>query len=161
MKVSSKGAEGRALPRAPYLVKQLERVLRARVDAIVQPFGVTAVQYTALSVVARNEGMSSAQLARRSFISAQAANELVAALIHQRLIRRRGDDDGGRALGIYLTAQGERLLARCDDRMDALESEMFRGMNAREVGVFREALRTCCDALRQPSVPRRASGTAG
>jgi len=144
------------LPRSTYLVKQLERALRARIDALVKPFGLTAVQYTALSVVARHEGMSSAQLARRSFVSAQAANELVGALERLGLIQRRVDREGGRALGIFLTGLGSRQVARCDECMDDLEAGMFRGITRQDEARFRETLRACCDAVREPSPRRRA-----
>jgi DNA-binding MarR family transcriptional regulator len=137
----------RTFPRATYLIKELERAVRARIDAIVQPLGLTAVQYTALSVLSRHPGMSSAQLARRSFVSPQAANELVSALEQGGLIRRRVDREGGRALGIFLTSRGERSLSRCDERVDALEAELFRGAAPRDEARFRAMLRTCRDAI--------------
>jgi DNA-binding MarR family transcriptional regulator len=138
----------RTFPRATYLIKELERAVRARIDAIVQPLGLTAVQYTALSVLSRHPGMSSAQLARRSFVSPQAANELVSALEHQGLIRRRVAREGGRALGIFLTSRGERSLSRCDERVDSLEAQLFRGAARRDEARFRAMLRTCRDAIR-------------
>ena len=138
------------LPRSTYLVKQLERALRTRIDALAKPFGLTAVQYTAMSVVAHHEGMSSAQLARRSFVSAQAANELVGALERVGLIERRMDREGGRALGIFLTRLGWRQLARCDAAMDDLETAMFRGISRQDEARFRDTLRACCDAVREP-----------
>src|SRR5579859_2040415 len=118
MKVASKAkAPARTFPRASYLVKELERALRARIDEILQPLELTAVQYTALSVLSVHAGMSSAQLARRSFVSPQAANEMVGALERRGLIRRQGDSGGGRALSIFLTPFGERTLARCEDHV--------------------------------------------
>lgn len=138
----------RAWPRATYLVKELERALRARIDAIVEPLGLTAIQYTALSVLSRHPGMSSAQLARRSFVSAQAANEMVAALERRGLIRRRADADGGRALWIYLTAQGQRSLDLCDKEVDVLEAHLFSATSPAEAAQFRAMLRTCRDTVR-------------
>jgi DNA-binding MarR family transcriptional regulator len=139
----------RTLPRATYLIKELERAVRARIDAIVQPFRLTAVQYTALSVLSRHPGMSSAELARRSFVSPQAANEMVNALSARRLIRRRVDRTGGRALEIFLTTLGERTLAQCDEQMDGLEAQLFAGLTRGDETRFREMLRTCRDAARQ------------
>jgi len=82
MKASSRAARApaRTFPRVSYLVKELERALRTRIDEVLQPLALTAVQYTALSVLSLHAGMSSAQLARRSFVSPQAANEMVGAL---------------------------------------------------------------------------------
>jgi DNA-binding MarR family transcriptional regulator len=156
MKTSRTAGGGRTLPRASYLVKQLERALRARIDGIVQPLGLTAVQYTALSVLAHHPGMSSAQLARRSFVSAQAANELVSALERRRLIRRRADRNRGRALGIFLTALGERSLARCDEQVDLLEADLFRGVGRQDEARFRRMLRECREAVQTRARDRSA-----
>jgi len=155
-----KRARARTYPRATYLIKELERAVRARIDTIVQPLGLTAIQYTALSVLARHPGMSSADLARRSFVSPQAANELVSALRDRGLIRRRVDRDGGRALGIFLTQRGERSLSACDELVDSLEADLFRGIARRDEAQFRATLRTCRHAIREekgaPLTGRRA-----
>jgi DNA-binding MarR family transcriptional regulator len=144
----------RATPRAPYLIKELERVLRTRIDELVESLGLTAVQYTALSVLSGQEGgMTSAQLARRSFVSPQAANEMVSGLERRGLIRRRADRDGGRALWIFPTALGERTLKRCDERVDTLEQQMFRDVSRQDEEQFRRLLRTCRDALRAQPAP--------
>jgi len=162
MKVSPGAAPSRArkLPRASYLVKELERALRARIDEIVQPLGLTAVQYTALSVLARHP-MSSAQLARRSFVSPQAANEMVSVLERRGLIRRKVGAEGGRALWIFLTARGERALATCDERVDDLEEQLFAGFTPREEADFRTMLRNGRDAVRAPREGAGAKAAAG
>lgn len=131
--------------------------MRLRLDAIVEPLGLTAFQYTALSVLSGHPGMSAAQLARRSFVSSQAANEMVTALEKRGLIRRRAE--GGRALFIYLTPTGERTLAVCDDQVDDLEAQLFAGVTRREEALFREMLRGCRENVREPPVApaRRAS----
>jgi DNA-binding MarR family transcriptional regulator len=148
MKASPARTKTRTLPRTTYLIKELERAVRVRIDAIVQPLGLTAVQYTALSVLARHPGMSSAELARRSFVSPQAANELVSSFEQQGFIRRSNDAQGGRALGIFLTSLGERSMLKCDERVDELEAELFRGIGRRDEAFFREMLRSCRDAIR-------------
>jgi DNA-binding MarR family transcriptional regulator len=153
MKAASKAkAPARTFPRVSYLVKELERALRARIDEILQPLQLTAVQYTALSVLSVHAGMSSAQLARRSFVSPQAANEMVGALERRGLIRRQIDRGGGRALSIFLTSFGERTLARCEDQVDALEARFLRDFSARDEALFRALLRTGRDAVRVPKV---------
>jgi DNA-binding MarR family transcriptional regulator len=149
MKAPSSAGRARELPRASYLIKELERAVRARIDEVVRPLRLTAVQYTALSVLALQPGMSSAQLARRSFVSPQASNEMVSVLERRGLIVRRVDRDGGRALGIFLTALGERTLSKCDDQLDLIETRMFGKMTLRERAHFRGMLRTCRDAVRQ------------
>lgn len=140
-------ATARTLPRATYLIKELERAVRMRIDEIVEPLGLTAVQYTALSVLSHHPGMSSAQLARRSFITPQAAHEMVSVLERRGLIRRRAEQTGGRTLWTYLTAKGQRTLARCDEDVDGLEAQLFGGVTRREEAQFRSMLRACREAV--------------
>jgi DNA-binding MarR family transcriptional regulator len=137
----------RAFPRAPYLIKELERAVRVRIDEIVQPLRLTATQYTALSVLSRHPGMSSAQLARRSFVSPQAANEMVSVLSRRGLIRRNAAREGGRALLIFLTARGERTVSQGDELVGVVESQLFNGATRREEAQFRAMLRTCREAI--------------
>ena len=63
-----------------YLVKQVELAVRARLDELLRPDGLTALQYTALTVLERHPDMSVAQLARNSFVTAQSMADMVAAL---------------------------------------------------------------------------------
>ena len=137
----------RQLPRATYLVKQLEWAIRSNLDDIMRPFNLTTLQYTALSVLAHNPGMSAAQLARRSFVSAQAANEMVTALERKGLVERGVDENNRRALKVFLTDKGAEVLARCDEHVDDLEARLFAKVSASREQQFRTVLRACLDAV--------------
>src|SRR3712207_8878478 len=82
--------------RLTYLVKRLEMAERARMDEVLRPLGVTLHQYTALSILERREGLSSAQLARRTYVTPQAMHQLVASMERDRLIERRPDGENRR-----------------------------------------------------------------
>lgn len=75
---------------------------------------LTAPGYTALSVLARHPGVSLAELAVRSFVSPQSANQMIAALERRDLISRRADAANRRVLRTSLTEPGRRKLAACD-----------------------------------------------
>jgi DNA-binding MarR family transcriptional regulator len=134
-------------PRVTYLVKWLELAIRAEMDVICSAFGVTAPQYTALSVLDRHPGMSSAQLARRSFVTAQSGNEMIGALERKGLISRTPDTQNRRILRITLTPKGNRLLARCDSEMDRLEMRMLKDVGSTRIKEFRQVLSTLREAL--------------
>jgi DNA-binding MarR family transcriptional regulator len=152
MKAAARTAStpARGYPRVTYLIKEVERAVRVAIDAIVEPMGLTTVQYTALSILSLHPGTSSAQLARRSFVSAQAANEMVAALERLGMIERHPAPEGGRALWIHLTPAGRRALARCEARVDAFEARLFEGVPRREAERFREMLLICRETARNP-----------
>ena len=83
-----------------YLVKQVELAVRARLDELLRPDGLTALQYTALTVLERHPDMSVAQLARNSFVTAQSMADMVAALEDRGLVGRHRDQADRRRLAI-------------------------------------------------------------
>jgi DNA-binding MarR family transcriptional regulator len=115
-----------------YTVKQVELAARAHMDDLLKPAGITPLQYTALTVLRRRDGLSSAQLARNSFVTAQSMSDLVSALERRGLIARRRDPDNRRTLLIGLTDAGRALLAAFDEAMHDLEERMLDGFSPRE-----------------------------
>lgn len=126
-----------------YQVKQVEQVVRARLDDIVRPAGLTAVQYTALTVLERHPDMSSAQLARSSFVTAQSMADIITALEARGLIERHRDRADRRRLVVALTGKGRDLLDRCRDEIGTLEDTMLAGLSDLEVKALRSALVAC------------------
>jgi DNA-binding MarR family transcriptional regulator len=92
--------------RLTYLVKRLEMAERARMEEVLRPLRVTLHQYTALSILQRREGLSSAQLARRHFVTAQAMHQLIATMERDRLIERRAEEGNRRILRAWHTPHG-------------------------------------------------------
>jgi DNA-binding MarR family transcriptional regulator len=126
-----------------YLVKQVELASRAKLDEIVRPAGLTALQYTALTVLERHSGMSSAQLARASFVTAQSMADMITALEGRDLIERHRDRTDRRQLVVALTDNGRALLDRCRDDVAALEESMVSGLSGPQVKALRAALISC------------------
>jgi len=68
-------------PSLLYVMKQVELAVRAELDEIAKPAGLTALQYTALTVLERHPNLTSAQLARNSFVTAQAMADMFCAYL--------------------------------------------------------------------------------
>src|SRR6476620_1201444 len=98
-------------PSLLYMVKQVELVVRSHLDELVKPAGITALQYTSLTVLERHDGLSAAQLARDSFVTAQSMADLVRSLENRGLIRRERNPHNRRELLILLTDSARELLA--------------------------------------------------
>jgi DNA-binding MarR family transcriptional regulator len=126
-----------------YLIKQVELAARSRLDDIVRPAGLTALQYTALTVLERHDNMSSAQLARNSFVTAQSMADMIAALEGRGLIERHRDTADRRRLVVGLTAEGRALLSRYRDPVQSLEDAMLVSLSDEQVSALRAALNTC------------------
>ncbi len=145
-----------------YLLKRVELAIRARLDELVRPAGLTAIQYTALTVLERHDDMSSAQLARHSFVTAQSMADMINTLQGRRLIERHRDRADRRRLVVSLTAEGRVLLDRYRDEVAALEAEMIAGLSGQQTGELRAVLNTCYDNLSgaavRPAVRELAAG---
>ncbi|MET7682408.1 MarR family transcriptional regulator [Streptomyces sp. NPDC005423] len=143
-------AEPRAEKTPPsllYMVKQVELAVRSRLDELVRPYGITALQYTALTVLERHDGLSAAQLARDSFVTAQSTADLVRSLESRTLIRRERNPRNRRELLISLTAEGREVLAGCAEPVRQLEARMVRDLTARQADQLRQALSRTWHAL--------------
>lgn len=134
-------------PRSTYLVKQLQEALRLRLDQITRDVGLTIRQYTTLSVLAMYPRISSAQLARYTFVSPQAANQMVAALERKGFLRRSVDPSNRRCIEVRLTRAGATARARCDELVDALEAQVFRDVDAAAHAQFRLVLQSCLQRI--------------
>jgi DNA-binding MarR family transcriptional regulator len=134
-------------PRLSYVIGRLERVLRRRLTAAVEPMGLTLPAYTALSVLRVHDGLSNAQLARRSFVTPQSMSEVLTLLVERGYVRRRAEPGHGRVLRTELTKAGNRALGRCDRAVDAVEREMLGDLDAVEAADLRDVLIRCGRAL--------------
>jgi len=141
-----------APPRISYLVKRVERGVRAELDSALREMSITTSEYTALSVLRYRSGLSSAQLARRSFVSAQAMNQIVVSLERNGWIQREQDPDHGRILRAMLTREGRDMLARCDKATAQIETTLLSKLNAKQIDQLREALETCASSLVESSL---------
>jgi DNA-binding MarR family transcriptional regulator len=137
----------KASPSLLYMVKQVELVVRSHLDELVRPSGITALQYTALTVLERHDGLSAAQLARDSFVTAQSIADLVRSLENRGLVRRERNPRNRRELLILLTDEGRELLAQCARPVRELEERMVRDLTAHQTEQFREALTRAWHAL--------------
>lgn len=139
--------EDQRRPSLLYAIKQVELAARSHMDELVKPAGITALQYTALTVLRRRDGLSSAQLARNSFVTAQSMADMVTALERRDLITRRRDPRNRRALLISLTEAGHALLATHDAAVDALEERMLSGLSLTQRRAFGDYLNRSRAAL--------------
>ena len=134
-------------PTLLYLMKQVELAIRARLEELARPAGLTALQYTALTVLERHPDLTSAHLARRSFVTAQSTADMVTTLLDRGLIERHRDPADRRRLVIALTDQGRALLAALGPRVADLEQEMVMRLTADEAVQLRWSIEQCREAL--------------
>jgi DNA-binding MarR family transcriptional regulator len=137
------GVSGGAEPMLMYLIKQVELAVRSHLDDLLRPAGLTALQYTALTVLERHPDLSSAQLARNSFVTAQSMADMITALEGRGLIERHRDRADRRRLVVALTPGGRELLDRYRDQVSALEAQMLADLTKTEITNLRRSLNAC------------------
>ena len=130
-------------PTLLYVIKQLELAIRARLDDLFRPEGMTALQYTALTVLERHPDLTSAQLARNSFVTNQSMADMVTVLEARGLIERHRDPADRRRLVIALTAAGRGLLCDYRDRVAEIETLMLAGIGDRQAAELRANILRC------------------
>lgn len=136
-----------ARPRLAYLIGRLDRALRRQLDQALAPHGLTTPQYTTLSVLRVRDGLSNAQLARRSLMTPQSMSEVLAALVRKGFVRREGAPGQGRVLETRLTAEGLAALEACDAAVDAIEARMLAELSRGQREALRAALASCVRML--------------
>jgi DNA-binding MarR family transcriptional regulator len=134
-------------PTLLYVIKQVELAVRARLDDILRPARLTALQYTALTVLERHPDLTSAQLARNSFVTAQTMADMVVILCERGLIDRHRDAADRRRLVLALTAHGRKLLHVSRGKVADLEAQMLSPLTARRAAQLRASLSACRGAL--------------
>lgn len=130
-----------------YLIGRLDHVLNKHLRDGLAPLGLTVQQFTALSVFRSSDSLSNAQLAERTMVSPQSANELVKTLEAKGWIARRPDVTHGKIIRISLTQAGIDLLERCDSQVAELEQAMFPDMSNEDRQQLHELLRSAMRGL--------------
>ena len=132
--------------RVGYVLKQVQQALRTAMDEALRQHGLSTAQYSVLRVLEEDSGLSGAALARRCFVAAQTANEMVAHLERIGLIERQRSEDA-RVLRTYLTPEGRRLVHTCNRTVAAIEERMVRRLSEKERQQLVEHLQQCVAAL--------------
>jgi DNA-binding MarR family transcriptional regulator len=130
-----------------YTVKQVELAARHHLDELLKPSGVTALQFTALTVLQRRDGLTVTELAHNSFVKVQSMADLLRPLHERELISRRPDPTHGRRQLISLTRAGHNLIDEYDGRVRALEQQMVAPLSRDEALQLRTLLARCRAAL--------------
>lgn len=130
-----------------YVLKQLQHALRGAMDQALRAHGLTTPQYSALTAMASTGELSGAELARRTFVTAQTMNGIIVNLETAGLVTRRPDSADARVLRAELTATGRARLQACDRAVEAIERRMVSDLRPDERRWFRDALGRCVTAL--------------
>ena len=127
-------------PRSIYLLNQTNQAMRTQLEQELRAVGLTGIQYTVLSIVGSREGISSAELSRRFFVTQQSMIEIVAGLERRGLLHRSPNPQNRRILAAALTQAGREILAEADAIADSVESSAFSSLSEDDFSELRRIL---------------------
>ncbi|MGP8472676.1 MarR family winged helix-turn-helix transcriptional regulator [Burkholderia sp. PR2] len=140
--------KARVPQRLTYVVGSLERLLRRHMTDALAPLGITLAQYTALSVLEARGASSNAQLAERSFITPQSANEVMSVMAARGFVTREADPSHGRIILLTLTDEGAAMLRECEAVLRPLETRMLGDVSIDDATHVQRALELFARNLR-------------
>ena len=96
------------------------------------PYGLRPVDFSVLSVITHNPGITSRQLCSTLSILPPNLVGLINTLEKRALIERKPHPRDGRAIGLHLTVEGEKLMVAAEKTVAKLESEASARLTATE-----------------------------
>ena len=128
-----------------YLLKEASSALRAAMEAVLRPLGMTVTHYSCLELLAQRPGLSNSELARGAFVTRQSMNVLLQALQRDGYVTRPAEARVGKVLPTRLTPTGRRSLEKASRAVRSVEVRMLGGMTADEQA---DAFRTLQSMIR-------------
>jgi DNA-binding MarR family transcriptional regulator len=140
-----------------YLLKEASSALRAAMEAVLRPLGMTVTHYACLELLAQRPGLSNSELARGAFVTRQSMNVLLKALERDGYVSRPAEAPVGKVLPARLTPLGRRSLEEASPAVRSVEVRMLGGLTQDEQSDAFRILQAMIHSLRggNDAVPQR------
>lgn len=96
------------------------------------PFDLRTVDFSVLSLITHNPGITSRQLCSNLNILAPNLVAMINSLEKKKLIARKPHPLDGRAMGLHLTAKGQKLMVEAEKAVNQLELDATNRLTASE-----------------------------
>src|SRR4051794_15786801 len=123
-----------------YLLRQAWHAFHGAMEAALREHGLTGAQFAVLSVLARDPGLSGADLARACNTTPQAINGVLATVERAGLVQRRSHPTHGRILQASLTPAGETRLAAAAPAVRAVEARIAAELSGGQLATVKRWL---------------------
>lgn len=121
-----------AAARVEYVAQRLARALTRSTELVTARHGVSVPEYRVLLLLGDEVSRSNAELARLSFVTAQASHLVVAELVRRGLAERAAHPVNRRIRLVRLTDRGAAVLDACVADVVAVEERLRAGLPAAE-----------------------------
>ena len=134
-----------------YLLKEASSALRAAMESVLRPLGMTVTHYSCLELLAQRPGLSNSELARGAFVTRQSMNVLLQALERDGYVARPAEARVGKILPTRLTPRGRRSLEKATAAVRSVEVRMLAGLGDSEQAAAFRILRSMVHSLHEGS----------
>lgn len=141
-----------------YLLKEASSALRAAMEEVLRPLGMTVTHYSCLELLAQRPGLSNSELARGAFVTRQSMNVLLQALERDGYVTRPAAAPVGKVLPARLTPRGRRSLEKATVAVRSVEVRMQAGLTGTEQADAFRILRSMIHSLRDGDRDRDDGG---
>ncbi|MFA1702716.1 MarR family winged helix-turn-helix transcriptional regulator [Mycobacterium intracellulare] len=115
-----------------YALKEASSALRAAMEEVLRPLGMSVTHYSCLELLAQRPGLSNSELARGAFVTRQSMNVLLQALERDGYVARPAEAPVGKILPTRLTARGRQSLEKASKAVRSVEVRMLAGLTEAE-----------------------------
>jgi DNA-binding MarR family transcriptional regulator len=136
------------VPRTLYLIKRVQYKTFVRLEAAMQPLGVTTTQFRILTTLSHGGKRSSAELSRMFGVKPQTMIKQIANLESNGLIERNLAKGSKRVLEVTMTEAGRAALRACDKAATAVEASIFSCFEPGELATYRALMQKLLASLR-------------
>jgi DNA-binding MarR family transcriptional regulator len=141
------GFDGNLTGQVGFLLKRAQQAFRAQMDNALASNGLTTSQYAVLAHLRESPGLSNAELARRSFVTAPTMIRIIQDLEKLEFIARSENTKHKKVIDIVLTQKGQKVLESCNSTVASIQKRMISGMTHSEVTQLSALLLGCAERL--------------
>jgi DNA-binding MarR family transcriptional regulator len=147
-----------------FALRNLMQTLRQRVETTLreQEIYLSFAQFAVLKELAKEPGLSGAQLARRTIVTAQSMNGLLHGLESTGMVVREPHPESRRTDCWFMTRAGYKQMQQVADALDAIVTRMLASLSKSDAARLSELLQECAAALQSGAATVNGSSrTAG
>ena len=123
-----------------FLLYRVMASLRPQVAAELKPLGLGLPEFVCMRILSKHPGLTSAELARGTNVSAQAMNQVLHGLEDRGALSRPASTPVGRAMPAQLTRLGKALLKRADAAVQVADQRILTRLTVDQQNQLKQLL---------------------
>jgi DNA-binding MarR family transcriptional regulator len=138
------------------LMSQLTHAMEHEMASTAKELNLTLLQLAALAELNHNGTLSTADLARLTFVTPQNMSLTVSKLEAGGYLLRKSHPTNARVKRLVLTLRGSKVLSRAVARAVVIEREMFSALSRRQKSDLLRQLRACLTLVRTAPAKKKS-----